>query len=209
MSPSDAGSAERAELELELRLLPGVVNVGTAADGAITVVALEAPPSLAEAVSRTARLHALEATVTLVDLAAPSRGTGTRGRVALVRASFDLATGTAQVELAHGDRHGSGQAASGPVVGAVGATLIALADLGVHVPFYLLTAGPPLSTAVAGPSPAVLVVLRPLGAPASGDIPAVGGDRMGVARGASEEEAAARATLAALNRFLSPDTSAS
>lgn len=202
MSPTPAGPADRAQLELELRLLPGVVNVGTAADGALTVVALEPGASLAEVATRTTQLHAVEAPVSVVDLSPSARrdnGTGHRGRVALLRAGFDPATGTTEVELAHRQRHGSGLAASGPVVGAVEATLAALRDLGVEVPFYLLGAGPPGSPAVAGPVPVVLVVLRPVGTSATP------GERIGVARGASEEEAAARATLAALNRFLSLD----
>lgn len=201
MSPNSADSGNRAQLELELRLLPGVVNVGTSADGAITVMALEAVPTLVEAATRTAQLHSVEASVSVVDLSTSGvrNGTGRRDRVALLQAGFDPATGTTRVELAHRQRHSSGLAASGPVVGAVEATLAALKDLGVDVPFYLLGVGPPGSPAVAGPVPVVLVVLRPVGTSATA------GDRIGVARGASEEEAAARATLAALNRFLSLD----
>jgi len=194
VSPTPGGPDQRGELELELRLLPGVVNVGSTAEG-VTVVALDPTPSLVEAATRTARLHSVEVPVSVVALSSPDRRPALGGRVALLGVAFDAATGTVQVELAHHDRRGTGQATSGPVVGAAEATLAALSDLGADVPFYLQAAGPAGSPVTTGPEPTVLVVLCSRGHDALGE-------RIGVARGSSQEEAAARATLAALNRFL-------
>lgn len=201
MSPTPGEPDPLGELELELRLLPGVVNVGSTADGGITVVALDPTPSLVEAANRTARLHSVEEAVSVVALSPPAARAALGGRVALVGVAFDAATGTARVELAHHDRRGTGRASSGPVVGAVEATLAALGDLGADVPFYLQAAGPAGSPLTTGPEPTVLVVLCSRGHDALGE-------RIGVARGSSQEEAAARATLAALNRFLCADQGA-
>lgn len=198
MSASGPGGPDRAELELELRLLPGVVSVATGPEGGLTVEALDPGPDLAEAAARAARLHSLDAPVQVVDLGAARPRPRLRGRVVLQRAIFDPVLGASEVHLSHHERRGSGRSASGPVVGAVEATLAALDDLGMAVPFYLFTAGP-VATGDGAPT---MVVLRPRGnAPDT----AAAGERIGVARGASAEEAASRATLSALNRFLTLD----
>ncbi|MHB1585170.1 MAG: hypothetical protein ACYC0E_15615, partial [Acidimicrobiales bacterium] len=134
MNPTPGATDQRGELELELRLLPGVVNVGSTADGGITVVALDPTPSLVEAATRTARLHSVEDPVSVVALSPPARRRALRGRVALLEVAFDPATGTTQVELAHHDRRGTGRAPSGPVAGAAEATLAALRDVGADLP---------------------------------------------------------------------------
>lgn len=191
-------ASELADLELELRLLPGVVDVGApSVETPITVVTVGPEPTLVEAATRIARMHSVEQPLSVVDLSRTGDdGTGSGGRVVLLRTGFDPGTGTVRVELAHDQRHSSGGAASGPVVGAVEATLAALADLGIEVPFYLMGVGPPGSMVAAGSDPVIMVVLRPFEASAGS------GDRIGVARGTTEAEAAARATLGALNRFL-------
>jgi len=66
------------DLELELRLLPGVVNVGVApgpgTTPVLTVAALNAESDLAEAIARVVRVSGIEATFNVLDLAvtAPS-----------------------------------------------------------------------------------------------------------------------------------------
>jgi hypothetical protein len=95
-----------------------------------------------------------------------------------------------EVHLSHRGLHSVGRAPAGSPEQAVGATLRALSELGAKLPFRVEAAAAP----VAGAAHAVIVILEPEDED---------GTRYGVARGSTIEEAAARATLHALNRYLS------
>lgn len=122
-------------------------------------------------------------------------------RVALLAAEFNAGTGTSEVALSRGDVHAVGRATAGPLAGGVQATLAALGMLGVEAPFYLHSA----VRASALPGDPVVVVLAPSHQPALDAVvaPGHGCERIGIAAGHREVEAASRATLCALNRFLS------
>lgn len=120
-------------------------------------------------------------------------------RVVLMDASFDPARGISEVSLALGAARGTGRAPAGALVGGAQATLVALGTFGQPVPFYLVSA----ERARTIPGEPVVAVLAPRGAAgdASGRrLPP--GERIGVAGGASDVEAASKAVLSALNRFL-------
>lgn len=121
-------------------------------------------------------------------------------RVALLRARFDSETGTSEVTLRRGAARATGRASAGPLAGGAQATLAALGVLGVEVPFYVLS----VERARSVPGEPVVAVLAPRRADRQVDGSATGRvpDRVGAASGAEEVEAASRATLAALNRFL-------
>jgi GGDEF domain-containing protein len=85
-----------------------------------------------------------------------------------------------------------GRAGSGPLIGGAEATLSALRDLGDVIPFYLM--GVTKVDTVIGCS--VIVALRSL---------AANDDRMGIALAGDDLLAASKATLDALNRYLSLD----
>ncbi len=197
MSVNGEATTNHNDLELELRLLPGVVSVGsvpTASNGSagITVVASNAEPSLEESVRHIAHLYSLDVPVHVVDLTRSGAGREQQrliGRVALTEVEFDSRTGTAEVHLTYRERSGTGRSNSGPLAGAAEATLAALADMGISAPFYLMTS----NRFGSEPDAPTIVVLRPRGG---------GHDRIGVALAAIEAEAASRATLCALNRYL-------
>lgn len=123
-----------------------------------------------------------------------------RPRVAFVAARFDPSTGASEVTVARGAAQATGRASAGPLAGGAQATLAALGVLGVEVPFYLLS----VERARSVPGEPVVAVLAPrhpepqANGSSRGRMP----DRIGVASGSEEVEAASRATLAALNRFL-------
>ena len=120
-------------------------------------------------------------------------GEGTR--VLLLSATFDPARGTSEVSLTLGARRGTGRAPAGPLAGGAQATLNALSALSIDVPFYLVSS----ERAHGVPGEPVIVVLAPKrGTEASGESV----ERLGVASGAEDVEAASRATLGALNRHL-------
>lgn len=121
-------------------------------------------------------------------------------RVTLLTVRFDADTGTAQVDLAHGTARATGRATAGPLVGGAQATLAALEGLGLNVPYYLLSA----ERAAGITGEPVVVVLAPR-RPDGERSPGLGRrllDRIGVAEGVEPVEAASRATLGALNRYL-------
>lgn len=120
-------------------------------------------------------------------------------RVALLTAQFDPVTGTSEVALGRDGDHAVGRATAGPLAGGAQATLAALGVLGVDVPFYLRS----VARARDLPGEPVVVVLAPRHPPADSLALSAGADRVGVAGGDGEVEAASRATLGALNRFLS------
>ena len=136
--------------------------------------------------------HAISAT-------APRVGPGAlRGgaRVSLLGAHFDAARGTSEVSLGLGPARGTGRASAGPLAGGAQATLHALEALAIDVPFYLVSA----ERAHGVPGEPVVVVLAPKRPGDAQTREAV--ERLGVATGDSDVEAASRATLGALNRHL-------
>ena len=136
--------------------------------------------------------HAISAT-------APRSGPGTpRGgaRVSLLGAHFDASQGTSEVSLGLGTARGTGRASAGPLAGGAQATLRALEALAIDVPFYLVSA----ERARGVPGEPVVVVLAPKQPRDSQAREAV--ERLGVATGDGDVEAASRATLGALNRHL-------
>lgn len=129
------------------------------------------------------------------------QGRDDRTRVALSSATFDPGRGVSEVTLSRAGVRGTGRAPAGPLAGGVQATLIALGALGVEVPFYLVSA-----ERVRGvPGEPVVVVLAPRRA---GDDAQGTAERIGTAVGADDIEAASRAALSALNRFLAEPAAA-
>jgi hypothetical protein len=124
-------------------------------------------------------------------------------RVVLLSATFDADRGVSEVSLALGGARGTGRVPAGPLAGGAQATLVALGALGRDVPFYLVSAERARGTA----DEPVVVVLAPR---RSGDaVPSGAGERIGVAAGTDDVEAASRSALSALNRYLAgSDTTA-
>ncbi len=118
-------------------------------------------------------------------------------RVSLLSSGFDPASGTSEVSLSLGAARGIGRASAGPLAGGAQATLDALSALRVDVPFYLVSA----ERAHGVPGEPVVVVLAPKRGGAE-DMDGGGVERLGVATGSDDVEAASRATLGALNRHL-------
>ena len=174
-------------LELELRRLPGVVFVGFADQGSTTVVQVQAAATAdAEKVRRTAELHCesqLDRPFVL-ELAGASRPS--RIRLVDVESSRD---DEVVVHLGYDGTYTSGRSMGHDPAAAAEATFEALEGLGALVPFRLEAAA--LFEHVVGEG--VMVVLG------SDDA----GPRYGVAGGSDALHAAARATLHALNRYLS------
>ncbi len=107
-------------------------------------------------------------------------------------AEFNQHDGISEIHLLHSGRTGVGRAGSGPLIGGAEATLGALRDLGYVIPFYLM--GVTKVDTVVGCS--VIVAFRSLSAD---------DDRMGIARADSDLVSSAKATLDALNRYVSMD----
>ena len=187
------------DFELELRSLPGVVNVGInhRENGEVEAVVLTIrnydPEAVRESAVQVTSLYFPDAAVILEEAsaAAPVR-TGNGARINLSVAEFNEHDGISEVHLSYAGRIGVGRAGSGPLIGGAEATLAALRDLGNDIPFYLM--GVTQVQTVIGCS--VIVALRSL----SDD-----DDRMGIARADSDLVSAARATLDALNRYVSMD----
>ena len=187
-------------LELELRRLPGVLGVGYSDEGDTVVVHVLAevpsagPTELRRQVSQRARVHLDKPLVIeLEDLA----GKGPVRRPTRVRLEGVRVDGFSQeldVHLGLGARRVVGRGHAGSPADAAAATLDALAELGATLPFRIDAATAALRHS---PDHAVVVVLEP---------DSRSSKLYGVARAPSMEEAAARATLHALNRYLSRDT---
>jgi hypothetical protein len=187
------------DFELELRSLPGVVNVGInhLEDGEVDAVVLSIrnhdPELIRESAVQVTSLYFPNATVILEEASAavPLRG-GYIARITLAAAEFNEHDGMSEVHLTHGGRTGIGRAGSGPLIGGAEATLGALRDLGYVIPFYLM--GVSKVDTVIGHS--VIVAFRSL---ANDD------DRMGIASADGDLVSAAKATLDALNRYVTMD----
>lgn len=188
-------SEELDALELELRRLPGVVGVGFSGAETAVTVHLFAPGNgardeLRRRASQLAQMHLDGAIVEIDDGNGPVEpGEGSRVRLIAVR--VDQAEGEVEVHLSHGERRTVGRGPSQALRSSAEATFDALVQLGAHLPF---TIGEVLAIGQEGVQ-TVLVALQP-------KHPS-GGTRHGAADGARLEEAAARATLHALNRWLS------
>lgn len=181
-------------LELELRRLPGVAGVGFTDDDDVLVVHVEAVlTSGLSALRRQVVQHARASVArpVVVDIHEVTPGAHERGRVKLVAVRVERFTQELEVHLAHRGVHTVARGEAGSPTSAVDATLQALAELGAELPFRVEAAAAPVSDET---EQAVIVILEP-----ADD----GGTRYGVARGPTIEEAAARATLHALNRYLS------
>jgi hypothetical protein len=189
-----------AEMELELRLLPGVVNVGfgpldPSGHVAVTVVAFEPEADLEVTATRLARGFQTAATIEVIDLSPPRQPGAvpektnfvSDERVALVVSSVDEA-GQAAVELSWMGARATGAGAGGVLIGPARATLGALRGLGIEVDAVLAS----VSTGRGVANSPVRVILR---SEQTGD------EFVGIAQGASLPESAARATLAGFNRY--------
>ncbi len=138
--------------------------------------------------------HAISATAPANPAPTPKGGGDTR--VLFLGAGFDARRGTSEVSLALGAARGTGRSAAGPLAGGAQATLNALEALAIDVPFYLVSA----ERAHGVPGEPVVVVLAPKRSADAEARRAV--ERLGVASGDQDVEAASRATLGALNRHL-------
>jgi hypothetical protein len=191
MTPSEE------DFELELRSLPGVLSVGVdhREDGEVDSVTLfvrgQDPESVRHVALQVASLYYPTAAVTVEDANhAPIARRGEGSRVALVRTDFNVHEGVSEVELSFSGKTGTGRSGSGALIGGAEATLSALRDIGYEVPFFLVAVNS-IATMRGWP---VIVTLRSLSDE---------GDRIGIAQSNGDLESAARATLDALNRFLS------
>jgi hypothetical protein len=176
-------------LELELRQLAGVTFVGFGERGGALVVQLVTDGSSDEAeirerATRLAQAH-IEGEV-IVEIGQTRGGSG--GRVQLMTVLPWPEDNAIEVHLTRAGRNAVGRATRGGPEDAAAATLEALRGLGVEVPFHVVAAVPLPATGAHG------VVVVALTGPDEA--------RHGVAAGPSLEEAAARATLHALNRWL-------
>jgi len=191
------------DFELELRSLPGVVNVGIVhsgdGDGDVESVVLTIrnhdPEVVRESAIQVASLYYPDAAVILEETRTTRADRGRvapAARIALEVAEFNEDDGISEVRLSFAGSVGVGRAGSGPLIGGAEATLDALRDLGNVIPFYLM--GVTKVDTMIGCS--VIVALRSL---------AANDDRMGIALAHDDLLAAAKATLDALNRYVSMD----
>ena len=190
MSPTEE------DFELELRSLPGVLNVGIShrASGDVDAVKLvihgQDCAAIKTIASQIASLYYPDATVSVEDASQAVTGhIAETSRVALVRADFNADDGICEVQLSYDGRTGLGRAGSGQLFGGAEATLTALRDLGFDVPFYLLAA---VSVATVRGWP-VIVTLRS---------PTSDRDMLGIAQSERDLVSSSMATLDALKRFL-------
>lgn len=192
-------SATATELELDLRMLPGVLNVAIESsegspDFRVTVVALDAPVGIDELAGRTTRSYSSTATTEIVQLSQPSRHPGAiepanrqEDRVTLVRCAVHDDR-TTSVTLSWLGDSTTTSVPDATLWGSPTATLAALDELGFNMRGECVS----ISTARGIDNPPVRVILHARGEP---------DEYVGIARGRNPYESAARATLAAFNRF--------
>ena len=189
-------SRTEEDFELELRSLPGVLNVAMSRRengdvSEVTLVVYGMNSAETEGVAhQIASLYYPDAKVIVEDANTPSAPDPSRAepRVVLVRTEFNTADGACEVELAHAGRIGIGRTDNGPLIGGAEATLAALRDLGYEIPFSLMS----VMNVTALKNWPVIVTLR-----AHDD----GKERYGIAQAQEDVLSAAKATLDALNRF--------
>jgi hypothetical protein len=188
-------SITEEDFELELRSLPGVVNVGISHDEGdevemVTLVIVgQSPATIRTQATQIANLYFPDVTIVVEVADSASSTNQASARVALLNADFDEKAGECEVQLAFEGRIGVGRAESGPLIGGVEGTLAALRNLDYEVPYYL-DAVTTVPTIRGWP---VVVTLRSF----ADDV-----DLYGIAQSEGESLSAARATLNALNRFL-------
>lgn len=188
-------SITEEDFELELRSLPGVLNVGMSHgdSGDVEMVKLvilgQNPGPVRAQATQIANLYFPDVTIELEVADAAQLTNQVASRVSLLSADFDEVSGVCEVRLALEGRIGVGRAESGRLIGAVEGTLVALRDLGCEIPFYL-EAVTTISTVRGFP---IVVSLRSF----TDDV-----DLFGIAQSDGDPPSAARATLNALNRFL-------
>lgn len=185
---------DHVELELELRRLPGVSFVGIdQSEGELVVQVLavgastEMVAELRQRCERIVQAHVAGDVTVVIDNGVIEPRLA-RDRVQLLAVLETPGGDEIEVHLAFGEERtvGRGKAAAGPAE-AASATIEALSGLRLEVP-YTVSA---VSGLAAEEGEGVVVVLSsPVG------------KRYGVATGATQYEAAARATLHALNRTL-------
>ena len=198
--PPSPGSALSAvpldELELELRRLEGVTYVGfEEEEGALVVQLLAAGATdvgdLRDRAARLSRAHVAGPVIVEVDTGQPAAApVDERVELLAVVASFDNLEIEVHLGYAGQRTVGRGQAGMGPMEVA-SATLDALRFLRLPASYKVLAA----SSLSGGVGDAVVVIL-------GSEEP--GANRYGIATGTTLDEAAARATLHALNRTLIP-----
>ena len=137
ISPTDE------DFELELRALPGVVNVGFryGGKGDVAAVSLVVNSDDVGPVRVVAKqivsLYYPEATVSVEEttpVISQRAKASDAGRVALVRAEFNSHDGFCEVHLNLNGRLGIGRSENGPLIGGAEATLDALRQLDLDVP---------------------------------------------------------------------------
>ena len=190
------------DFELELRSLPGVVNVGIvhSEEGDVESVVLTIrnhdPDVVRESATQVASLYYPDAVVILEETRAARADRARRGNGGPVsrwrRPSSTSTTASARCASASPAGSGSGGPGAGRSSAGPRPRCDALRDLGNVIPFYLM--GVTKVDTVIGRS--VIVALRSL---------AANDDRMGIALAHDDLLASAKATLDALNRFLSLD----
>ena len=189
-------SRTEEDFELELRSLPGVLNVGMSHResgdvGVITLTVSNNNPALTRFVaSRIASLYFPDAVLVVDDVEGAVMPERRAPRVAFVHAEFSESDSVCEVRLAFEGQNGVGRAANGPLIGGAEATLGALRDLGYTVPYSIMS----VTSVTAGRAWPVIVALHSLTDDA---------DLFGIARSDDDLVSAVRATLNALNRFLS------
>ena len=176
-------------LEFELRRMPGVVFVGIEDRGDVLAVQIAAP-GLAEPGALRPRAEQLCRGHLRNPFVLDVIGGERPARVRLM--GVDIGVDRVVVLVDYRGRQAEASSASGDPTGPATATIRALTDLGVHVPFDVDAAAVFEHRRGDG----VMLVLN---SPEDGE-------RYGVATGSTPEAAAARATLNALNRYLAAQT---
>ncbi len=199
LSGEDMDSQSLGALELELRLLPGVVGVGLDERQEELTVRLFVSPEegvadLRRRASEVGKSHSDRPI--FIEIEGASAAAEDRheehprtGRVALLAVRSHEAANEVEVHLSFHEARTVGRGSAGHGRGAAMATLEALEGLGARLRFRVEA----VASVSLDFSQTTVVVLRPL----SGE-----GDRMGVAMGSTLDESASRATLNALNRYL-------
>jgi hypothetical protein len=185
------------ELELGLRRLPGVVAVGFAEAEGLTIVEVQTGPEAADDVARDATVLAIEHIGPTVAVEIVRWGDGpprpAETRLRLLEVTTDPGAGEIAVHIGRGEERAIGRASTargllGVVEATVYATRTFVPDL-TYLPGWA-------RTVETTPDHRFLVV-------ASVTDPEARSHLRGVAEGRSPLDAAARATLAALNRTIS------
>ena len=188
-----------AGLELALRRLPGVVGVSTDDGDDLRVLVRSEEQGAAGGVEELVAARSPGTEINVIESghfdeagASPfaEEGSAPGERVALERVLCDEERGSVEIQLSLAGLTATGVGQGGSILGGAAATLSALGELGLRIPFDLVAADH-LGSA---PDAPVVVCLRPQ---------PDGEERIGVARGSDDCEASARATLSALNRHLS------